>query len=122
MPAFNPEIILRELLGWTTLLVTVGGGLVALFFMRLSAWMFLVAAGFALLTIQNLLTRFVILFSAHLNQAQNVQGIFIVLNIIGTLAWVAMVAGLFAVFRDVAQQLRFHEEREQARAGATGAR
>jgi hypothetical protein len=96
--------------------VIVGGALATLIYMRISAWMFLVAAGLAGLAIQNLLARFIVLFGAHLNQGGNIQAMFFVLTGVSTLSWIAVVIGLFSVFRDVARRLQFHEEREQARA------
>lgn len=116
MPAFDLETILRELLAWTTLVVIVGGALAALTYLRISAWMFLVAAGLAGIAFQNLLARFVVLFGAHLNQGGNIQAMFFVLTGVGTLAWIGLAIGLFCVFRDVARRLQFYEDREQARA------
>lgn len=116
MPAFGVETILRELLGWLTLLVLIGGALVAVSYLRLSSWMFLVAAGLGGMIFQNLLSRIFILFAAHLNAGQNIQAVMALFGLIGFASWVCLVAGLVAVFRDVAERLRFLEEQQESRA------
>lgn len=103
----DPFVLLREAVAWLHLFVAVGGLAVCLLHLRLSGWVWLVAAGFAGQSLTQLVYRVGTFLIERGGVATSQAGfVFSIGSLLGLASGTCVVGGLFAVFRELSASSR----------------